>query len=187
MKPSWSTYQLVCHRSDSAGAVASIAVDVRRLSQTTMQLLYRVSGDVSRLQIPGREKPHERDGLWRHTCFELFLNVAQVAYYEFNFSPSHQWAAYRFESYREAMADLELASPPRIRVETTPGVLMLDVLIDMQGLLPCEVDGLHRMALTAVIEHRDGDISHWALAHVAGKPDFHHPDGFVGVLPDNVV
>ena len=29
-------------------------------------------------------------------------------YYEFNFSPSGEWAAYRFSGYREGMADLPL-------------------------------------------------------------------------------
>ena len=152
-----------------------------------MQLLYRISGDVSSLKIPECAKPEKRDELWRHTCFELFFTLANAGYCEFNFSPSLQWAAYRFKSYREAMADLELASSPRIQVETSPGVLTLDVLIDMQELLPSEADGEQQMALAAVVEHRDGDVSHWALAHTAGKPDFHHPDGFVGVLPDNVV
>ena len=187
MKPPRSAYQLVCHPDDTAGQVESITVDVRRLSPTIMQLLYRISGDVSSLKIPECAKPEKRDELWRHTCFELFFTLANAGYCEFNFSPSLQWAAYRFKSYREAMADLELASSPRIQVETTPGVLTLDVLIDMQELLPSEADGEQQMALAAVIEHRDGDVSHWALAHTAGKPDFHHPDGFVGVLPDNVV
>ena len=187
MKLPRSACQLVCHPDDSAGGVGSIEVDVRRLSPTMMQLQYRISGDVSSLKIPGRARPEKRDELWRHTCFELFFTLANAGYYEFNFSPSLQWAAYRFKSYREAMADLELASSPRIQVETTPGALTLDVLIDMQGLLPSEADGMHPMALAAVIEHRDGDVSHWALAHAASKPDFHHPDGFVGVLPDNVV
>ena len=35
------------------------------------------------------------------------------------------------------------------------------------------------VALCAVVEHADGALSYWALAHPAGTPDFHHPDGFV--------
>ncbi|UCH49584.1 MAG: DOMON-like domain-containing protein [Betaproteobacteria bacterium] len=187
MKPPGSTYQLVCHPDDTAGGVDSVAVDVGWPSPTMLQLLYRVAGDTSRLQIPERDKPQKRDGLWRHTCFELFFEVANAGYCEFNFSPSLQWAAYRFESYREAMADLEMTSPPRIEVETTPDVLTLDASIDFQRLLLSDTFAPPHMALAAIIEHRDGDISHWALAHAGGKPDFHHPDGFVGVLPDNVV
>ena len=29
-----------------------------------------------------------------------------------------------------------------------------------------------------VVETRDGDLSYWALRHVAGRPDFHHPHAF---------
>ena len=35
------------------------------------------------------------------------------------------------------------------------------------------------VAITAVFEFDDGQKSYWALAHAPGKPDFHHPDGFV--------
>jgi hypothetical protein len=46
--------------------------------------------------------------------------------------------------------------------------------------LPAAVlNSLHRAAVSAVIEQHDGAISYWALAHPAGKPDFHHRDGFV--------
>jgi 23S rRNA (guanine745-N1)-methyltransferase len=48
-------------------------------------------------------------------------------------------------------------------------------------------DGPLRLALTTVVELADGapgTLSYWALAHPAGKPDFHHRDGFVLALPD---
>jgi hypothetical protein len=35
-----------------------------------------------------------------------------------------------------------------------------------------------RLGLSAVIEENDGTISYWALKHLPGKPDFHHPDSF---------
>ena len=38
------------------------------------------------------------------------------------------------------------------------------------------------MAITAVIEERDGTKSYWSLAHPAGAPDFHHPDCFALTL-----
>ncbi len=41
------------------------------------------------------------------------------------------------------------------------------------------------LALSAVIEQRDGGLSYWALRHAPGQPDFHHPDGFALTLrPD---
>lgn len=40
-----------------------------------------------------------------------------------------------------------------------------------------------QIGLSAVIEEMDGTKSYWALAHPAGKPDFHHPDCFTLELP----
>lgn len=185
MKPLEGAYRLVCHADNSATGVDAVEVDIQRRAPAPTRLLYRVSGDVSSLQIPEQAKPARCNGLWRHTCFELFVAGAGTDYFEFNFSPSLQWAAYRFDSYREAMADLHLTSPPHIRVEHTPGSLTLDARIELPESTPSEAGEPPRMALAAIIESRDGNISYWALAHPAGKPDFHHPDGFVGVLPDN--
>ncbi len=185
MKPLPSAYQLVCHVDDSAGGVESIMVDVHQPATTMLQLRYRVSGELSGLQIPEPMQPGRSDGLWRHTCFEMFFAGGGASYLEFNFSPSLQWAAYRFNSYREAMTDLQLTFSPRIHVATSPGSLTLDALIEMPGLTPSQTGKRFRMALAAVIEYRCGEVSRWALAHTAGKPDFHHPDGFVVELLDN--
>jgi hypothetical protein len=34
------------------------------------------------------------------------------------------------------------------------------------------------LGLSAVIEDESGALSYWALRHVPGKPDFHHPQAF---------
>lgn len=39
-----------------------------------------------------------------------------------------------------------------------------------------------QIALSAVIEEKDGTKSYWALRHPPGKPDFHHPDCFALTL-----
>jgi hypothetical protein len=33
--------------------------------------------------------------------------------------------------------------------------------------------------VAAVIEDENGRLSYWGLRHPSGKPDFHHPDGFI--------
>ena len=38
------------------------------------------------------------------------------------------------------------------------------------------------IGLSAVIEANDGALSHWALVHPAGPPDFHHRDCFAADL-----
>ena len=59
-------------------------------------------------QLPGS------DELWQHTCFEAFVRASSGSeYYEFNFSPSTQWAVYRFTDYRNGMCvAAEVSTPP---------------------------------------------------------------------------
>ncbi|AQR75639.1 hypothetical protein BXU08_02835 [Sphingomonas sp. LM7] len=126
---------------------------------------YRVQGSDA-LVAPDPSTPRRADELWKHTCFELFVRPeGGDAYYEFNFAPSGEWAAYRFTSYRDGMAELPLVTPA---IEWWGGEMR--VAVDLSGL----PDGDWCVGLTAVIEEADGKRSFWALAHPPGKPDFHH-------------
>ena len=141
-----------------------------------MQLDYEVSGG-SNLVVPAiAQQPERTDGLWRTTCLELFLMPADAGhYFEFNFSPSTQWAAYAFDGYRTGMTPLALATPPQIaRLEN--GVT---VTCDLGGV----TSGTPHIGLAAVIEETGGTKSYWALAHPPGPPDFHHPACFAATLP----
>ncbi len=118
------------------------------------------------------------DGLWQHTCFELFVAREGGPYHEFNFSPSGAWAAYRFDSYRKGMGDLPLHNHPVINCHSDDCDFTLIAALDAELLPPGS-----RIALSAVIEERDGTKSYWALAHPPGQPDFHHPTCFAATLP----
>ena len=95
-------------------------------------------------------------------------------YREFNFSPSGEWAAYDFQSYRNGGV-LENALSPGIVVRKATDKLELAAKIS-QGHLPH--DRPLRLGLSAVVEDADGILSYWALRHPPGKPDFHHADAF---------
>ena len=95
-------------------------------------------------------------------------------YREFNFSPSGEWAAYAFHSYRNGGV-LENELSPGIVVSKTMERLELGAEI-CQGLVPH--DRPLRLGLSAVVEDVDGILSYWALRHPPGKPDFHHTDAF---------
>ncbi|HEV2364639.1 MAG TPA: hypothetical protein VGS12_10645 [Caulobacteraceae bacterium] len=101
-------------------------------------------------------------------------------YLEFNFSPSSEWAAYRFDSYRSGMRAAGVP-PPRLLFERVESTLALSALLELGGSVSSE--GAWRVALSAVIEDTSGTLSYWALAHPAARPDFHHPEGFVLELP----
>lgn len=140
-------------------------------------VIYELVGDTGALRIPATAAPARADELWKATCFEFFLKRAdEDAYFEFNFSPSTQWAAYSFTGAREGMAPIADANPI-IECELTADRLILAARLALSVAPPIVA------AVTAVVEDANGAKSYWALAHPTDKPDFHHPDGFVIDLP----
>jgi hypothetical protein len=104
---------------------------------------------------------------------------AGEAYREFNFSPSSQWAAYTFQSYRAGKESLQLDEPPTGWISTESGGLFLQ-----RASIAIALEPDARIGLSAVIEETDGTKSYWALAHPPGdKPDFHDPACFALELP----
>lgn len=173
--PIGSHHSLVRHPASPCDAVAGIAVDVSRGPANALRLRYTVRGDTSALRLPLRAAPARKDALWEHTCFEAFVRPARGAsYFEFNFSPSTEWAAYRFEAYREGMRAADEGCAPQIQITCDWTCFVLETSFA----LPCENLAWH-LSLSAVIEETSGRRSWWALAHPPGKPDFHHHDGFV--------
>jgi hypothetical protein len=169
--------ELSCHPATPCAAVRRIQARVST-NAAILELRYRVEGDLQRLVIPGRRSAQRADKLWQHTCFEAFVRNAHASgYIELNFSPSGEWAAYRFSGYRIGMTDAATAAP-RISVQSASAVLQMDVDVDLDALDPAREEQL-QLALCAVIEDAADGLSYWALAHPAAKPDFHHAGGFV--------
>ena len=128
-----------------------------------------LDADLDRLRIPGRRPARFVDGLWRHTCFEVFLaRKGAHAYREYNLAPSGEWAGYVFRKYR--LRGNDEAPAPRTRIRRSGRGLQVDLKIKAQGRM--------RVGLSAVIQEKDGGISYWALRHPPGKPDFHHRRAF---------
>jgi hypothetical protein len=175
---------LICHAATPCRAVRRIDVDVCRTAATTLELRYRLEGDIDRLLIPAESAPRCADNLWQHTCFEAFVaEVSARGYWEFNFAPSTDWAIYRFSGYRERMTDVEAARAPQITVHRKGGALCLDAIVDLAPVHAQRDHPALQLALCAVIEEPDQRLSYWALAHPVGKPDFHHAAGFALALP----
>lgn len=150
-------------------------------------LSYRISGDLSALNIPSPVTPAAADGLWQHTCFEAFVAVpGEPAYREFNFSPSGQWAAYRFSGERVRDTAAEAAQgrvEPHMDMNLDANGLRLQVWLPHSS-LPAPAAGLPlQWGLTAVVEDRSGQLSYWALHHPAARPDFHHRGGLTLAAP----
>lgn len=155
-----------------------MAVEVRVLADG-LRLRYGLRGDTAALRIPAPAAPVPTDGLWQHTCLEAFLAAdGEPAYREFNFSPSSEWAAYRFSSERQRDKAAEAREPVWLRppqARATTRELTLTARLPATA-LPRSPSPL-RLGLCAVIEERNGQLSYWALHHPHERPDFHHPDG----------
>jgi len=167
---------LQCHPATPASLTLDLSVSVAWMPEG-LQLMYTLTGDTAALRIPPIAQPGPADGLWQHTCFEAFMAVeGEAAYTEFNFSPSGQWATYRFadERQRDTTAVPDLPAPA-MQLAVTPTLLTLDVRLP-RAALPSSAQHL-ALALCAVIEEHDGRLSYWALQHPQARPDFHHPAG----------
>lgn len=167
---------LKLHPDSRCGAAIEVAVELARPNTSGLVLTYSVTGAIGELRMPPITAATRTDELWRHTCFEAFVRPSPgEAYDEFNFAPSTQWAAYRFDRYRGGMRPLTEIGAPHIKVQAAPDRFALQAALDLSGL---PRDGRWRLGLAAVIEDIGGGRSYWALAHPPGKPDFHHADGF---------
>jgi hypothetical protein len=170
------TYTLHCHPDTPARNVRSVTVEAIPTIDDIL-LTYRIDG-AEFVAFPEMDSPHRTDGLWKTTCFELFLKpVGAPNYVEFNFSPSNRWAAYTFDSYRAGMRDLDLDVEPHIAMEDTL-TSAWDVDCDLGNVPSAPLV----MGISAIIEEADGTKSCWALAHAPGPPDFHNPDCFIATL-----
>lgn len=184
LRPGPRCVALLRHTSSPpSGVVRRIDVEIATTRDGALHLRYFVDGDMSRIVVPSPAPARPADGLWRHTCFEAFIaGQASTAYFEFNFSPSSQWAAYGFTSYREGMAPLEHLRPPQLSTRITDDHIVLEAVVHRETLLGLPGAANLRLGLAAVIERADGGLSHWALAHPSERPDFHDSVGFVLTL-----
>ena len=170
------TVSLRPHPNQSVAAAIAVEARATRPSADRLELRYIVTGDLGALYLPPAGHPTRADELWKRTCFEAFVRPgADEPYFEFNFAPTRWWSAYRFDRYRQGMADADI-KPARIEAHTSGERFELTVALDLPD---WPADRPWRLGLSAVIEELNGDKSYWALAHPSGRPDFHHADGFV--------
>ena len=174
---------LLAHPNTANEAVRRVAAGAEPAGPDSLRFRYVLEADPERVRVPASVAHAGRaDKLWAHTCFEAFIGLPQSpCYLELNFSPSGEWAAYRFESYREGMLAVALDAPPRLALRRSGPRLELLAEVRLSG---TEVAGSRRLriALSTVVEDGEGRLSYWALRHPPGRPDFHHPDSFALAL-----
>lgn len=169
---------LHCHPDTPCTAVESIRSSIS-WEHGKLKITYALNGIVEQLRIPAERAAHPTDNLWQHTCFELFIGAKNdVEYYEFNFSPSGEWAAYEFRDYRDGGPIHGDGLDPKITVQRSAAALELSAKLRLNRLTGLQSGVYLWLGLAAVIEDLSGSLSYWALKHPPGKPDFHHSDNF---------
>ena len=157
---------LVRHPEAPVGAVQSIETRLERVPEGVFAT-FIATGDISHLRLPPQAGTVRADNLWQTTCFELFVGFDDVAYREFNLSPSGAWAAYDFTGYREGMRH----APADILIRAHQDAGRLVLLADIQAEFPPYAP----VGMTAVAQEADDIIRYWATSFEPGKPDFHAP------------
>jgi hypothetical protein len=180
MRPSIHyTGALIRHPDSGGDAVFDIEAHVDWTSVDTLSFRYRLRGDTSRLRIPEPRRARKIDGLWQHTCFEAFIASSHSPdYYEFNFSPSGEWAAYYFTKYRSGAPLPNQDAAPTLIACRADNCLDLHAIVPVSALTRVRENSRLCLGLCAVIEENSGEISYWALKHPPGRPNFHNHDGF---------
>ena len=169
-------------------------VHLSRIAEA-VQIDYLLEGPLDQIRVPAPKALHSEgmtDGLWEHTCFEMFVAApGGQGYREFNFSPSGEWTAYAFSDYRQRMPFNVPRGLPQISVSQTREQLHLSVILAAAWLpnllLEAPASQMLQVGLTAVIKAQDGSKTYWAQAHPAPKPDFHQRGAFLMTLPGSPV
>ena len=139
---------------------------------TSLLLSYSLVGDISSLVIPKSvSQPKRTEGLYRHTCFEMFLLDSSGKYLEWNFSPSGDWCIFNFDKYRTRSSHT-FATEASFRIYKTS--MSADSLSLKVNLHLNEIKlKATRLGVFAVLEHANKKLSYWALGHGKEKADFH--------------
>src|ERR1700676_4817057 len=117
---------LTAHPSTPNDAVRSLGGQLQAEEPGILVFQYSLDADMSRVRVPLSGAGERADALWKHTCFEAFVAPAGApGYHEFNFSPSLDWASYRFSAYREGMSPAEIGRAPEISVHRSDDGLEL--------------------------------------------------------------
>jgi len=182
-------HKLSCHTDPGDLPIERVEADLTVARGTAaggarLDVHFRIVADTGQLCLPALRQGRRTDGLWRHSCFELFVRApGAAAYAEVNLAPSGDWAAYRFSAYRDGLQPIVPMTAPAIDAVAAADMFELRASLRLDELRPgARQPGttLLEVALAAVIEECSGRLSYWAANHPDPKrPDFHHPGSFV--------
>ena len=131
-------YSSTLTRHPESHCHADLVIEVRVcwIEPRSLSFTYLLKGDNGRIRVPPPRAPRWADRLWEHSCFEAFVGeLGKPEYYEFNFSPSREWATYRFRDYRDGGPIDDDGLEPKIAVRQEAETLAMDAVVRLDRLL----------------------------------------------------
>jgi hypothetical protein len=164
--------------SDRSLPDVSITGQIARSCQI-LRLSYELQGALAEVVIPvAAGPPSRKDELWTTTCFEFFLGLPESQrYWEFNLSPAGHWNVYRFDGYRQGMEAEPAFTALPFSVQAEPTRVHLDIEVNLDKIVPAAPP--LKVAIAAVVQPTQGEVSYWALTHPGSQADFHKRRGFI--------
>ncbi|WP_455220277.1 DOMON-like domain-containing protein [Kaarinaea lacus] len=143
-----------------------------------INVLFRITGEINTILIPEKSgHPSRKNELWTTTCCELFIGgTGQTRYWEYNLSPSHDWAIFSFTNYRTNKTDDFSIPEPGISTKIDKDrEFELNTIVALPGsLIGHKLD----IGISSIIQDKAGDIYYYALSHPGEQPDFHDRNCF---------
>lgn len=175
-----SVVPLTPHPDTPPRAIGSVVCSISWQGPGNWCFNYIIGEPPEALLLPPAVVPARADGLWQRTCFELFLKrPGEPGYCEFNFSPSGEWAAYRFDEYRAGMAQLEV-KPPRI-TSTDPAQFAAGMTAHLTA-LGIDAETAKMMAEMGAGGIGSGPVSNYALNARLEDPAYDSPGPWVAAI-----
>ena len=177
-----TSFKLIPHAAGMQGFTATYSLHGQISAlKTTLQITYKLEGEVAQLRIPNcSSQPLRQDLLWQATCLEFFLAAAGNSdYWEYNLSPAGHWNVYHLDSYRKGLAEEPAYKQLPFNVIRDEKQLSLSLTCALPPALatPTAAAGLE-VGVSTVLQSSSGELSYWAEAHPGSEPDFHHREGF---------
>jgi len=105
-----------------------------------LAIRYDLQGPLAQLVIPPpADLPGRRHGLWEETCFEFFLGVKDSPrYWEFNLSAAGHWNVYRFDGYRQGMAEETALTSLPMSIRRRPDSLQVALELHVEKIVAAD-------------------------------------------------
>ncbi len=166
---------LIPHQSSDLMGNVTADLQFKSAQELIIEFNWNKTWPLKNASVNGHRHGFSReDNIWKSTCFEAFINPENSdRYWEINVSPLHKWNFYEFSGYRTPQPPREAGNFQLLAIKVGDGSLWASFSCDFEKFRKFNV------ALTCILESKDGILSYWAKKHVLASPDFHHASTLV--------